>query len=66
MENSIDLLYLPSPAHVVKLVDTLSSGGSASRRGGSNPLMRTTKVLCFTGDFVISDPLKASFHKEME
>ena len=28
-------------AHVVKLVDTLSSGGSALGRGGSNPLMRT-------------------------
>ena len=28
-------------AHVVKLVDTLSSGGSAFGRGGSNPLMRT-------------------------
>ncbi len=30
-----------SYAHVVKLVDTLSSGGSALGRGGSNPLMRT-------------------------
>ncbi len=28
-------------AHVVKLVDTLSSGGSAFGRGGSTPLMRT-------------------------
>ena len=26
---------------MVKLVDTLSSGGSALGRGGSNPLMRT-------------------------
>ena len=26
---------------MVKLVDTLSSGGSAARCGGSNPLMRT-------------------------
>ena len=30
-----------SPAHVVKLVDTQSSGGCAFGRGGSNPLMRT-------------------------
>jgi hypothetical protein len=29
------------PAHVVKLVDTLSSGGSAARHGGSSPLVRT-------------------------
>src|SRR5947207_11497308 len=29
--------YLSSPALVVKLVDTLSSGGSAARHPGSNP-----------------------------
>ena len=40
-------LYLhPSPfAGVVKLVDTLDLGSSASRRGGSSPFTRTQKNL---------------------
>ena len=39
-------LYLhPSPfAGVVKLVDTLDLGSSASRRGGSSPFTRTKKT----------------------
>lgn len=37
---------IPKNARVVELVDTLSSGGSAERCGGSNPLART-KTRCW-------------------
>ena len=36
-------IFAPTNARVVELVDTLSSGGSAARCGGSNPLARTTQ-----------------------
>ena len=46
-------LYLhPSPfAGVVKLVDTLDLGSSASRRGGSSPFTRTLKTSTVVGVF---------------
>ena len=37
----LSCLYLLSPAGVVKLVDTLDLGSSASRHGGSSPSTRT-------------------------
>lgn len=54
-------------AHVVKLVDTLSSGGSAFGRGGSNPLMRTfpnylQKVIKFDGLFLFEHKLYPMVH----
>ena len=55
----------PSPyAGVVKLVDTLDLGSSASRRGGSSPFTRTQKkpqhiveVFYFTLGRIITLPL---------
>ena len=54
-------------AHVVKLVDTLSSGGSAFGRGGSNPLMRTfpnylQKAIKFDGLFLFEHKLYPMLH----
>lgn len=42
-----------SEAHVVKLVDTLLSGGSASRRVGSSPIMRTKGLTDMVGPFFV-------------
>ena len=39
-------------AGVVKLVDTLDLGSSASRRGGSSPFTRTKKTLTFVRVFI--------------
>ena len=48
MKNISYLCVHFSEAHVVKLVDTLLSGGSASRRVGSSPIMRTKTGLTFS------------------
>ena len=53
-------LYLQAitDAGVVKLVDTLDLGSSASRRGGSSPFTRTKKTLTFCwGFFILFDLL---------
>lgn len=49
-------IFAPTAARVVELVDTLSSGGSAARCGGSNPLARTTKpdLGIVSGFFVVN------------
>ena len=51
------VITFAAAAHVVKLVDTLSSGGSAFGRGGSSPLVRTDpEKLWFLRIFYLRTP----------
>ena len=50
------LLIFALRAGVVKLVDTLDLGSSASRRGGSSPFTRTKPQQTMLGFFYLKKP----------